>query len=762
MIYKFVSFALGLLISFQVDSTTVFGQQNHSSENLNTSWNLPQPDSSKMMSSIFIINEQPKILSVFKPSINSDLMLPAIAFSNFKKGKIILFGSSEYFKKPMLGRPEVIKTFLNLLPLNKSNSKKNSLVAIYGSNEDLKQFLESKTNFYALEKSPIRKNTAMIFVTQDVIDSRELNKIEKYIKSGGTLVFGSPYGEIERYSKGNVEVFNNLSINSLFLKAGFFNAPNRLFNGRETAKTLSMEIPNYLYPDSLLKLLSTDFPDKVDYYFRPFFIDPAIRLIFENNEINSKILTKVRRDFRYADSVLLPSRQHPLIINTNELRWGYTFNRLLAKKRYLNNPLAVAQNYKNFPGAASINNPTNKTEDVMIHVQVGSQGLSEPQEPYFRLHSTGLYIPAGKKVTINLDTLYLKQKLKAQIGVHSDDLTHLDSVSRDGFDLTENFELERMSTKIYSPYGGLLLIRIPDTSTLDTVKISVNGALRAPFFELNRTTREQWRKISKYPSPWAELKTDNIVLTIPSTKIRMLEDPEELLKFWDKVMDADAELAAISKHRTHPERIIVDSDVAFGYMFTTRDKIVVPDDESCQLMLNKDSLAKNGSWGHFHEIGHRHQFKDLDFSGLTEVSVNLFTLYTYNQVLGRGVLENEKFPSREALHKRIDEYFKNSPSFINWQRDPFVALSMYVQIIDKFGWEPIKEVYKQYRTLSKESYPKSNDDKRDLWFTSISKATKSDLTEFFEVWQIPISSSAKKEVKGLDTWIPDYMSKYKR
>jgi len=751
---------VSILILF---TSSAFGQQKENLGYLNTFWDLPLPDSSKMMSTIFITNDQPRILSVYKPSLYSDLKLPAIATSRLGKGKIVLIGSSEYFKGPMLKRLEVIRALQSLLPSQKDKSKKNSLIAIWGENsQDLRDFFDKKANVYEASSWAIKENTSLLFITNDIIDSRQLKKIEQYIKSGGTLVFGSPYGEINKLSKGTIVVPDELKINSLFLKAGLFNSPNSLFNGRETAKTLSMKIPNYLYPDSLLDLLATDFPDKVDYYYRPFYIDPAIKLIFVNNGIDSKILKNVRKKFRYADSTLLASKQHPVKINTNELRWGYIYNRMLAKKQYLNNPSAIAKNYRNFPGEPLLKDAATGTQNLTINVQVGSQGLTEPQPPYFRPHSTGLYVPAGKKIVVNLDAVYLGQKLKAQIGVHNDDLTHLDSLSRDGFDLTETFELDKTTTEIYSPYGGLLLIQVPDTSKLSNLNISVSGALKAPFFELNKTTSEDWDKIRNYPAPWAELKTDKIVLTVPSEKIRMLNNPEELLKFWDKVMDANAKLAAISKQRTHPERIIVDSDIAYGYMFTTREKIVVPDDESCQLMLNKDALIKNGSWGHFHEIGHRHQFKDIDFSGLTEVSVNLFTLYTYDKVLGIGLFENEKFQSREAFRKKVDMYFNSSPSFSKWKNDPFIALLIYVQIIDRFGWEPIEEVYRQYRSLPKDSYPRSNDQKIDLWFTNISKATKSDLTDFFETWQIPVSNSAKSEVKGLEKWIPDYMHRYKK
>nr|WP_279592482.1 M60 family metallopeptidase [Hymenobacter defluvii] len=77
--------------------------------------------------------------------------------------------------------------------------------------------------------------------------------------------------------------------------------------------------------------------------------------------------------------------------------------------------------------------------------------------------------------------------------------------------------------------------------------------------------------------------------------------------------------------RRHPERVVVDQVVASGsYMFTDAKKIVVPDDTyGCEQMLDVNYLQQQGSLGHFHELGHRHQFHGIDFSGLREVSVNL-------------------------------------------------------------------------------------------------------------------------------------------
>jgi hypothetical protein len=334
-------------------------------------------------------------------------------------------------------------------------------------------------------------------------------------------------------------------------------------------------------------------------------------------------------------------------------------------------------------------------------------------------------------------------------------------MSREAYDLTRRFELKRGRTEIYSPYGGALLLNIPDTTALRELRFTVQGAVQAPRFQLGKTSLAAWQKtIRQYPAPWAELVSDNISLTVPSASIRALDDPTKVLAFWDAVLATDTTLAALTAPRGHPERIIVDQDVAHGAMFTDVDRIVVPNDEyGCQHMLDADYLWKNGSWGHFHELGHRHQFHEIDFSGLTEVTVNLYTMYVFDKLLHRGLYahNHERLRSKEQVAEVVRNYLADAPSFEKWKDNYFLALAMYVQLIDAFGWAPIEQVYRQYRQLPRSQYPATDAAKRDYWFTAISTATRRNLAPFFAQWKVPVGEEAAKAVATYPTWLPPEM-----
>jgi hypothetical protein len=177
-------------------------------------------------------------------------------------------------------------------------------------------------------------------------------------------------------------------------------------------------------------------------------------------------------------------------------------------------------------------------------------------------------------------------------------------------------------------------------------------------------------------------------------------------------------------------------------------------------MLDEDFMRKEGSWGHFHELGHRHQFNYLDFDGLGEVTVNLYTMYVYDKVLKKGIYNHTDIADKETVDKRITDYLNKRPTFKKWSNDPFTALCMYIQLIEGFGWGPIKAVHTLYRSIPKEQYARrSEQDKRDLWFTSICAATHSNLTQFFETWKVPLSYWAKQQVVAYKPWLPALFKK---
>jgi hypothetical protein len=367
-------------------------------------------------------------------------------------------------------------------------------------------------------------------------------------------------------------------------------------------------------------------------------------------------------------------------------------------------------------------------------------------------HSTGLYAAPGEVIRVSLSTNALKDKLTVRIGCHTDRLWDKPTWSR-APEITTTESLTKTNTTIASAFGGLIYVEVPNNTAEKDVTVTIAGAVNAPRFILGQTKLEDWRQtLRHHPAPWAELETSKLILSVPSKAIRTLDDPEALMKHWDQVMDGVADLATIPRDRKRPERFVPDVQISAGYMHSGYPIMTHLDvvDET----LNLQHLTTKGSWGHYHELGHNHQAPEWTFDGTGEVTCNLFSLYTYEKVLGLG-LQGHNGISADARQKHLKKYFSTNTKFDDWKRDPFLALTMYYQLIEGFGWDAFKKTFTEYRNLPKEQRPKNDDEERDQWMIRFSKTTGKNLGPFFEAWKVPTSPAARDSLKSLPEWMPE-------
>jgi hypothetical protein len=724
---------------------------------------VPVPSEPDFLGTTITLNEQPEIIltaEVVPDDPEHSFQLIALASSHLGKGKLLAFSTSAYFRKPLVQQAEVQKLLLNCL--NWGSSARRKRVQVWGGDDALVALLTQQARAKLVGTAAALDPSAdILMLSQEVADTAMVRRIESFVRQGGTLLHGYPLPNmpLTPLQKLSEARFNQLLNQAGLLQSGYIAVkyPKRAFLSADPA-------PRYLGIRNMLESVRAGIyqlppaPMQGGYIFS-YTLEQALG----RNPADAPIQKRIRQAAHYSpDSLIIPTPEKPVKMGQNYS--AYFMQHLLQENQLREHPdpTYVAPAAATFPGAVPAT-AARLTTELVVPVQVGFTGNVEPSPGSRRAHSTGLYVPAGKKALIYLTANDSSRKIQAQIGVHDDELTNKPRFTREAFDLTRRFDLTRERTEIYSPYGGLLLLNIPDTTALKQLRIKVQGVVQAPRFQLGKTSLAAWQKtIRQYPAPWAELVSDNISLTVPSASIRTLDDPTKVLAFWDAVLATDAKLAALPTPRRHPERIIVDQEVAYGQMFTTADKIVVPNDEyGCQHMLDANYLWKNGSWGHFHELGHRHQFHNIDFEGLGEVTVNLYTMYVFDKLLHRGLYANnhERLRSKQHVTEVVTHYLANSPSFEKWKDDPFLALAMYVQLIDAFGWEPIEQVYRQYRQLPRSQYPATEAAKRDYWFSAISTATRRNLGPFFAQWRVPVGEEAAKAVTSYPTWLPSEMQK---
>ena len=377
-----------------------------------------------------------------------------------------------------------------------------------------------------------------------------------------------------------------------------------------------------------------------------------------------------------------------------------------------------------------------------------------------RWHSTGLYAAPGELVTVTVPPRVARfGGFHVRIGAHSDRIWHLSEWKRMP-EISRRFPIAATKSLVASAFGGLMYVEVPDDANLGSVTVEIEGAVAAPLFVLGETDPVVWRdEIRHAPAPWAEIAGRNMIVTTISSEIRGLEDPVAVAETWDRVLDLSAELAVWDSPRLYPERFVVDRQISHGWMHAGYPLMAHMEGNQSAYLVDAQHISTcrqewtGSNWGFFHEVGHNHQSDDWTFDGTGEVTVNLFTLYVYEFLCGTPVAENRRGSSAFRA-EQMALYDFDDPDFELWKREPFLALVMYVQMQQAFGWDAYREVFAAYRALPEAERPKSDDEKRDQWLVRFSRQVGRNLGPFFEAWGIPTSQTARESFADLPVWMP--------
>ncbi|MFN3684263.1 MAG: M60 family metallopeptidase, partial [Fimbriimonadaceae bacterium] len=371
--------------------------------------------------------------------------------------------------------------------------------------------------------------------------------------------------------------------------------------------------------------------------------------------------------------------------------------------------------------------------------------------------STGLYAAPGEKLTVETQPQAAGLGLSLRIGCHSDTLWHLDRWER-APEVTRVFPIDQPRILAANAFGGLVYIVVPDRGAPAGTKVTIRGAVEAPLFVKGKTSVEDWReRIRRLPAPWAELQADNMIVTVHASAVRNLEDPDAVCQVYDDASDAQADLAGIPRQRRVPERFVVDQQISAGWMHSGYPIMAYTVGVS-ELSVDSKRLReapRGETWGHWHELGHNHQSDLWTFEGTVEVTNNVFTLYTMERVSGKKWWQDtHPAMAREETARRLRTYLQAGAPFERWKSDPFLALTMYVQVVDEFGWDAIRNAIASYHRMSPSERPRTDDQKRDAWMRALSRATGRNMGPFFRAWGVPVSDEAVRGMAGLPAWLP--------
>ncbi|RYD78421.1 MAG: hypothetical protein EOP84_14280, partial [Verrucomicrobiaceae bacterium] len=687
-------------------------------------------------------------LSVFGPQAfavvggknGKESLLPVVAAAQLDKGRIVGFGHDGYLALTESGTGTLL---VNAARWAAGGAKGKVKVAVRRLDK-LATHLEAAG--FQVEKLSgadwTRQLTGkdVLCIEAHTLTEKDVAPLSRWIRSGGGLITATTgWGWVQTHPGKSLT--GDFPGNQILAPAGLvfsgetpdrtapegYLADNRdlsLLNASAALDAILASTPQQPAPKATLTQASTTLTD-------------ALRAVPADDKI---LLPRMTALASRPEAAVLPAPDKPLKQDQGLARLLLARNlqllREAAPEQLRAHPAAEA-----FPGAVSADAPRVKNRIITVDTKVPAW------------HSTGLYAPPGGLISVQIPADAAKAGLSIRIGCHSDSLWHLNEWKR-APEITRTAKITSATSTIANSFGGLVYIDVPKGCKLGSLQITINGAVEAPHFVLGKTRPEEWlARIRNAPAPWAELETKNIILSVPSTAIRNLEDPEALMRFWDDVMNAIADLAAIPRERERAERIVADVQISAGYMHSGYPIMTHLDAGAVERSLSLAQM-KQGSWGHFHEIGHNHQVGDWTFSGTGEVTCNLFALYCCETLCALPPGSGHDAMDPRRVEERLKKHLATRANFQRWKDDPFLALTMYHQLRMGFGWDTYRKVFAEYQTLTKAERPKNDDEKRDQWMVRFSRTVGKNLGPFFEAWGVPTSENARASIKNLPEWMP--------
>ena len=259
-------------------------------------------------------------------------------------------------------------------------------------------------------------------------------------------------------------------------------------------------------------------------------------------------------------------------------------------------------------------------------------------------HSLASYVPAGEiaTVTLNDEALkYAKQgKIKISVGmtmVNADGYAHNHGTENRMPYLGKTFSISEKETKVGTPFGGMVFIEIAESIPSGAnIEVDIKGVVDTPYYDLGKTTAEEWQVAKDAPGIFAEIRTPYLRFILPAKFIRNIEDPYKAAVFWTNVAALSSNAMGLEK-RTTPMTLTFDQYITAGLAYASVGAWTcnLPPDWAKDA-FNYDGLMKNGNWGLIHEINHHYQRRYSGYSdewGLgddfTEITNNALSAASY-------------------------------------------------------------------------------------------------------------------------------------
>ena len=666
---------------------------------------------------------------------------PVVAAARAGRGRVVAMAHSGFLDPAVLTREGDARGVLLRNAIGwASSSAESPQIGVVGRDPALVAALK-EAGYEAWDQTdPGAKREASLYIWQNGHDREGLAAaMIEFVESGGGLISAAcPWGWAQTHARTQpgVTVRDDLPENAALRSMGLVYADGTVAATRGNEYAIELSQPDEVHAGRALAAIVAG---EKGASARSYLVEAALRALPSDD---ARFLPAIEEALAQVSDELVPRPGKPLGKEHTLARLAITV-RSLRWRELDAADVAAAPGADAFPGAVP-ESAARITAFVRVDPEVqGWQG-------------TGLYLAPGETLTARGVEGASASGWRLRIGCHQDTLWHNDKWER-WPEITLAIDLGPGTSAVATPWGGTVYLEAKDGAL--AVSLELSGAVAAPRYVLgDDVSAAQWKTARAAPGPWAELEGRNLVLSVPSAVVRELDDPAPILEFWDAVLASHCELAQ-TPIPARRERFVPDAQISAGYMhsgypiMTWMDVVTPKDGRPLPPILDIEDRKANGAWGYFHELGHNRQRSWWTFRGTTEVTCNLFSLYTHETLCGVEPWEN---PWLRNQKKQARPYLAKGAPFEEWRRNPGLALIAYAQIQRKFGWEPFQRVFAEMEALPPASRPTKDQDKIDAFIGGMSRATGHDLRAFWQRWGAPLGDDLASAKSDLPEWQPDW------
>jgi hypothetical protein len=312
-------------------------------------------------------------------------------------------------------------------------------------------------------------------------------------------------------------------------------------------------------------------------------------------------------------------------------------------------------------------------------------------------------------------------------------------------------------TEIGTAYGGLVYLEVPWGASLGDITVTIAGAVESLVYFHKHTTLSEWiavvnnSAVTSTLPPWGELVSDKYVLSLPLADLLQLQNPIEIMDYWDEMIDREDWLLGypnITGPKTwrelngRAERFVVDVQISAGWMhsgYPVMAYLSVADEQ-----LDIAHLLSDGEWGPYHEFGHNHQWKGYVLPMTTEVGCNFFSVYISES-------QNHDPDAGRTCAANIRKYIA-SPDYASLGGQPFLYLAYFMTWKNEFGWTALRNVLSSYPYGDGSLDSLSSDDRIDPFMIKLSQESGKSIEKWADAWGVPLKNATRQTLRLLPDW----------